>query len=144
VGLCDGDAGVAGVMQDQRGGFHVCPVGDGRLGAIVLEIVSYERGAFEAVAAGDVAVAQFVLVVEIGDRGAGHGGFPEGIVADEPGSHVAAVGPAGDCDLVFVDVAEFFQGIDPGNYVAAGAVAGVIPDGVLVGVAEVVAAAIVG
>ena len=114
------------------------------MGAVILQVVADVRGAFEIVASRDVAVGQVVFVVEIGDRGARHSGLPEGIVADEPGRHVAAVGPAGNGDLVFVDVAEFFQCVDAGDYVAAGAVTSIVENGALIGVAEVVAAAIVG
>src|SRR5208282_696904 len=96
VGLGDGYAGVASVVQDQRGRFHVGRVGDGGLGAVVFEIVANVGRAFEVVADADVAVGQVVLVVHVCDWCAGHGGFPEGIVADEPRRHVAAVGPSGD------------------------------------------------
>ena len=40
IGLRDGDARVAGVVQQERRRFDFVPVGDGRLRAIVLEIVA--------------------------------------------------------------------------------------------------------
>src|SRR5262249_50236356 len=66
-----------------------------------------------------------------------------GLWAKGAGSEMAAVGPAGDADLGVVDEAALLEGLDAGNDVAARTVPGVVPDGALVSVVDVVAAAIV-
>ena len=92
----------------------------------------------------DIAVGEVVVVVPVGDGGAGDGGLPGlRVVADEPAGHVAAVGPAGDGDAALVHEAELLDGGQPGHHVLARALAPVLDDGALVGVAEVVAAAII-
>ena len=62
---------------------------------------------------------------------------------DEPGGHVSPVGPACHADFARVREAEFLDRIDPCHNVAPGTVSGVIHDRPLVGVAQIVAAAVV-
>src|SRR5882672_5277186 len=143
VGLRDGHAGISSVVHDERRSFHLRSIGDGRLRAIVLEVVADVGRALEAVAGSYVKVREIVFVVEVGHRRTGHGRLPDLVVADEPGGHIAAVGPAGHPDFIFVDETQLLERIDAGYDVATRTVASIVPDSALVGVAEIVAAAIV-
>src|SRR6266851_3160377 len=138
-----GHAGIPSVVHYERRSFHLRGVSDGRLRAIVLTIIADVRRALEAVAGSYVKVREIVFVVEVGHRRAGHGRLPDLVVADEPGGHVSAVGPAGHPDFIFVDETQLLERIDAGHDVATRTIAGIVPDGALVGVAEIVAAAIV-
>src|SRR6202521_6483344 len=103
VTLGDGHAGVSGVVHDERRSFYLRGVGDGRLRAIVFEVIADKGRTLETVAGSYVKVREIVFVVEVGHRRTGHGRLPDLIVAGEPGGHVAAVGPAGHGDFIFVD-----------------------------------------
>ena len=83
------------------------------------------------------------MIRPVGDGRPGHRGLPAVVMADQPGRHVSAVGPAGDGDSLFVHEAALFQRLKPGHHVLAGALAPVADDGAHVGVAAVVAAAVV-
>src|SRR6266850_3190692 len=143
VSLRDGHAGISSVVHDERRSFHLRGVGDGRLRAIVFEVTADKGRILETVAGSYVKVREIVFVVEVGHRRAGHGRLPDLIMADEPGRHVSAIGPTGHPDSIFVDETQLLERIDAGHDVATRTVAGIVPDSALVGVAEIVAAAIV-
>src|SRR6266850_7293978 len=138
VTLRDGHACVSGVVHDERRSFHLRGVGDGRLRAIVFDVIPDKGRILETVAGSYVEVREIVFVVEVGHRRAGHGRLPDLIMADEPGRHVAAVGPTGHPDFIFVDETQLLEPVDAGYDVATRTVAGIVPDSALVGVAEIV------
>ena len=80
---------------------------------------------------------------QIVDRRAGDRGFPDVVMTDEPRRHVAAVRPSRNGDPIVIDLRALLQRGDSRHHIASRSGAGIVVDGVLVLVAEVVAAAIV-
>jgi beta-glucosidase len=107
VGFRDGHAVVADVVQDQRRRLDLARVRDRRLLPHALHRVGvHPRRVVAAAPAGRV--AEVVLVELIGDRRARDRGFPDVIVAEHPGRHVAAVRPARNGHAGVVDEAALF------------------------------------
>src|SRR6516165_8891437 len=65
-------------------------------------------------------------------------------MADEPARHVAAVRPARNSDLGFVNKTELLDRFYTGHYVPSWAIARVVVNGSLIGVTQIVAATVVG
>ena len=66
------------------------------------------------------------------------------MVADQPACHVAAVGPTGDSDPVFVHDPFGLQRFQARHHIAIGAGTRIVENRMLIGIPEIVAAAVVG
>src|SRR5260370_38564283 len=87
--------------------------------AVLLLQVAGPRRAAELVTALHVLVRQVVLLAPVRDRRPGDGGLPVVVVADEPGRHVAAVGPAGDGNTLVVHEPALLDRLHAGHHVLA-------------------------
>ena len=98
---------------------------------------------WEGIAPAQVSVGEVEFIGTICDGGAGNRCLPDGVMAYQPASHITAIGPAGDGDAAFINNPFGLDRFESGHDIPARSVAGVVEDGALIGVPEVVAAAIV-
>src|ERR1700689_2289335 len=143
VRVGDEHAGVTGVVEDQRGCRDGARIGDRRLFPVGFRELLLPRRATPSEALRNIVIREIVCVDPTVRSGAGNSRLPNMVVANQPGRHVAAIGPSGNGDPRFVDEALLFKRGDSGQSVAAGAVTPIVHDSALVLVAEAVAAAIV-
>ena len=144
VRLCDRNAHVARIAENQRWRRDVPRVCDRRLCPVERHVVSdVGRARNLRNADGNTVVRKRVLVNPIVDGCARDRRLPNVVMPFEPRRHIAAVRPARNADARRIHVRSLFDCRDSRHHVAARPSAGIVENGMPIFLALVIAAAII-